>query len=127
MTVETTQERGGVGGGDLQSASWLGSRYGVEPRRIEAMRRGGEIVGVRGGRGEYLFPAWQFGDGLEPLPLMKRVIAAARARGIAEARLYELLTMRVGLSGGDDERRLADLVREGREEQVLAAVANARP
>jgi hypothetical protein len=91
------------------------------------MRRSGEIVGVRGGRGEYLFPAWQFGDGLEPLPLMRRVIAAARARGISEARLYELLTMRVGLSGGDDERRLADLVREGREEQVLAAVASARP
>ena len=126
MTNETTQERGAVGGGELLSASWLGTRYGVEPRRIEAMRRGGEIVGVRGGRGEYLFPTWQFDDRLEPLPMMPRVIAAARARGIPEHRLYEVLTMRVGLSGGDD-RRLADLVREGREEQVLAAISSASP
>ena len=102
------------------SGSWLSSRLGVGTQRLDAMRRGGELLGVRrpGGQ-DYLFPAWQFGADGEPRAILPRLIAAARERGLSDDRLYEVLTQREGLSGTTS---LSNALREGREDDVLAAV-----
>jgi hypothetical protein len=102
------------------SGSWLSSRLGVGTHRLDAMRRAGELLGVRrpGGQ-EYLYPAWQFAPDGRPRPVVPRLIAAARERGISDDRLYAILTSRAGLSGSTC---LADALREGREDDVLSAV-----
>lgn len=84
------------------------------------MRRGGELLGVRrpGGQ-DYLYPAWQFGNDGKPRDVLPRLISAARANGMGDDRLYEVLTSRAGLSG---TTCLADALREGREDYVLSAV-----
>jgi hypothetical protein len=93
---------------------------GVDPARIDAMRRGGELIAVREpGDTAWRYPSWQFEEG-KPRPGVARVVAVARERGLDEARLYELLTTPLGLRG--DGRRLADLLVEGREDEVVAAV-----
>ncbi|MDP8911755.1 MAG: hypothetical protein M3M94_06800 [Actinomycetota bacterium] len=68
---------------------------------------------------DHLYPGWQFGADGKPLAVIPRVLAAARAAGIDDVRLYELMNRRVGLS---DRRRLVDMLREGREEHVLDAI-----
>ncbi len=102
------------------SGSWLSSRLGVGTHRLDAMRRAGELLGVRrpGGQ-DYLYPAWQFGPDGTPRAVVPRLLATARGRGISDDRLYEILTSRAGLSG---TTRLADALREGREDYVLSAV-----
>jgi len=105
------------------SGSWLSSRLGVGTQRLDAMRRGGELLGVRrpGGQ-DYLYPAWQFAPDGRPLPLVSRLIAAGRAAGMSDDRLYEVLASRSGISGTE---RLADAVREGRDDYVLGVVRSA--
>lgn len=105
------------------SGSWLSSRLGIGTHRLEAMRRGGELLGVRrpGGQ-DYLYPAWQFGSDGKPRTVLPRLIASARANGMSDDRLYEVLTSRAGLSG---TTRLADALREGREDYVLSVVRSA--
>ena len=106
------------------SASWLAERFAVDPARIEAMRRDGELIAVREpGSTAWLYPAWQL-DGREPKRVVARIVAAARESGLDEARLYEVLTGPLGLRG---ERRLVDLIVEGRDDEVVAAVRSARP
>ena len=102
------------------SGSWLSSRLGVGTHRLDAMRRGGELLGVRrpGGQ-DYLYPAWQFGPDGKPRAVLPRLLAASRERGQSDERLYEVLTNRAGLSG---DSCLADALREGREDDVLSAV-----
>lgn len=105
--------------------AWFASRLGIEPLRLEAMRRAGEVVGVRvPGTTEYLYPAWQLGRDAKPLPSLGRLVAAARAAGIDEQRLDVLLNSRLGIGG---RRRLSDELRAGREEHVLASIRSARP
>ena len=113
---------------DCLSASWLSARLGLDVARIEAMRRGGELLAVRpDGAAEWLYPSWQFTGGAVR-PVVTRLVAAARSAGLDERRLYELLTMRAGLGRrGESERRLADLVAAGEDEQVVAAVRAASP
>jgi hypothetical protein len=53
------------------------------------------------------------------------VIAAARAAGLDDAALYELLTAQLGLRAGD-RHTLVDLLLEGREDEVVAAVRAGR-
>ena len=102
------------------STSWLAARLGVDPLLLEAQRRDGELVAYRPpGRQEYLFPAWQFGADWRPLPIVARLVAAARESGVTDERLLELMHARVGLGGSE---RLVDLVRTGDEERVLATV-----
>jgi hypothetical protein len=48
-------------------------------------------------------------------------MSTARERGFDETRLYELMNMRAGVGGV----RLVDLLLEGRDEQVLAAIRSA--
>jgi hypothetical protein len=110
---------------DCLSGSWLSERLGVDASRIDRMRRGGELIGVRPeGSSAWLYPAWQFDNG-KPHPAVPRIITAATEAGLDEARLYEVLTLRMGL--GADTKRLADLLREGGGEQVVTAVRASHP
>ena len=101
-------------------ATWLAARMAVNPARIDVMRRAGDLIAVREpGSIEWKYPAWQFESG-KPRPAVARVVAAARESGVDEARLYDVLTTPLGLRGGG--RRLVDLLIEGREDEVVAAV-----
>lgn len=105
------------------SASWLAERLAVDPARIDAMRRAGELIAVREeGSTEWLYPTWQLA-GRGPLHVIPRIAAAARETGLDESELYRLLTAPLGLRG---ETRLVDLILEGRDDDVVAAVRSAR-
>ena len=107
------------------SASWLGSRLGIGPTRVEMLRRAGELYGMRArGSQEYRYPSWQFESDFTVRPIVQRMIAVARENGLSERRLEEVLDMRVGIGTG---RRVVDLVREGNEPAVLRTVRAARP
>jgi hypothetical protein len=113
--------------GDCLSASWLSARLAVDVARIDAMRRAGELIAVRPeGSTVWLYPAWQFA-GDAPRPAVRRILAAAREAGLDERRLYDVLTLPLGLGArADGARRLADLVVAGQDDQVVAAVRSAR-
>ena len=105
------------------SGSWLSTRLGVGTRRLDAMRRAGELLGVRRPGGwDFLYPAWQFAPDGSPLPVIPRLVAAGREAGMTDERLYEVLAARTGISG---EARVADALREGKDEYVLGVVRGA--
>jgi hypothetical protein len=105
---------------DSLSGTWLASRLGIEPHRLDAQRRAGEVLAARRpGEMEWRYPAWQFKRGFELIPGIDRVVAAARAAGVDDERLSELLGQRAGLVQGGT---LADQLREGRVDHVVAAV-----
>ena len=102
------------------STSWLATKLGIGTSRVELMRRSGELFAVRKpGTQEFVFPAWQFDENGRPKPFVRRLVQAAREAGLSDARLLELIEMRSGLTGGGS---LADALRQGRDEQVLAAI-----
>jgi len=104
---------------DCLTGSWLAERMAVDPLRIEAMRRDGELIAVREPEErDWRYPAWQFED-WKPRRGVVRIVAAARDAGLDPARLYELMTGRLGLLG---DRRLADLLGEGRDDEVVEAI-----
>jgi hypothetical protein len=106
---------------DSLPATWLAARIAVDPAKIDARRRAGELIAVRApGSTEWFYPAWQF-DAWKPRRGIARIVAAARQAGLDEARLYDLLTAPLGLVGGD-RKRLVDLLLEGREDEVVEAV-----
>ncbi len=110
---------------DCLSGAWLSARLGIDAARIDRMRRGGELIALRPeGSTAWLYPAWQFHGGA-PRPAVPRIVAAAREAGLDEARLYEVMTMRTGL--GADRRRLVDVLADGADDQVVAAVRGSRP
>ena len=101
------------------STSWLASRLGVQPARLHAQRRAGELLAVRpAGDAEYVFPSWQFGPDCRPLPVVRRLLEAAADAGIDADRLCELMHARVGLLDG---RRLFELVGDAEDEEILRA------
>ena len=105
---------------DSLPATWLAERLAVDPARIDAMRRAGELMAVREpGSTEWRYPAWQF-DGNAPRPGIERVVATARAHRLDETRLYDLLTTPLGLRDGG--ARLVDLLVSGRDDEVVAAI-----
>jgi hypothetical protein len=107
------------------AATWLGERLAVDPARIEAMRRAGELIAVRRpGTTEWLYPAWQL-ERWTPRSGVARVVRAARDAGIPDERLYEIMTAPLGLTRGRGGRRLADLLVEGRIDDVVVAVRSA--
>ncbi|MEP6893660.1 MAG: hypothetical protein ABI927_07745 [Gaiellaceae bacterium] len=108
---------------DCLSASWLSARLGIDTARIDRRRRAGELIAVRPpGAAEWLYPAWQLSNGVAR-PVISRIVAAARDGGLSEQRLYDLLTMRAGLGRrGGSVARLADLIADGEDDQVVAAV-----
>jgi hypothetical protein len=105
------------------SGSWLSTRLGVGTQRLDAMRRAGELLGVRrpGGQ-DYLYPAWQFTPDGTPRPVVARLVHTARASGLSDERLYEVLAARTGISGTE---RVADAIREGRDDYALSVVRSA--
>jgi hypothetical protein len=106
------------------SGPWLAARLGVDTGRLDAMRRDGELIGVRlTGDQTWYYPAWQFKGG-QPRPLVPAISREARAAGLDPVRLYEVMTMRLGLGG---ERRLADLLLAGEDEAVLAGIRSSAP
>ena len=102
------------------SGSWLSTRLGVGTHRLDAMRRAGELLGVRrpGGH-DFLYPAWQFAPDGKPRPVIQDSSTPARGAGMSDERLYEVLAARSGISG---DARLADALREGQDEYVLSVV-----
>jgi hypothetical protein len=107
---------------DCLSGSWLAARISIEPVMLDVMRRAGELIAVRKpGSTEWLYPAWQF-DGRTPRRVIPRISNVAREAGMSETRLYEVLSAPMGLGG---RRRLADLIAEGRDEEVVEAVRSA--
>jgi len=110
---------------DSIAATWLAARLAVEPAKIDVMRRNGELIAVREpGSIEWRYPAWQFESG-KPRHGIARVVATARDAGIDEAGLYDILTASLGLRERG-RQRLVDLLLEGREDEVVAAVKAAR-
>jgi hypothetical protein len=108
---------------DGMSTSWLATRLGTQSARVEAMRRSGDLLGVRipGGHG-HVFPAWQFGRDGKPLASVQRLIRTARAGGVGDEGLYRILDLRIGLTG---RRRVVDELRDGNEAPALRALASA--
>lgn len=102
------------------SGSWLSTRLGIGTQRLDAMRRAGELLGVRrpGGH-DFLYPGWQFAPDGQPRPVIRQLVQTARGAGLSDERLYEILAARTGISG---DARLADALREGRDEYVLSVV-----
>ena len=110
---------------DSLPATWLAERRAVDPVAIDLMRRSGEVIAVREpGSTEWRYPAWQFDSG-RPRPGVARVVAAAREAGLDEAQLYDLLTAPLGMRESG-RKRLVDMLIEGRESEVVAAVRAAR-
>jgi len=106
------------------TGTWLAARLGVDTARLDLMRRDGELIGVRlPGDQTWFYPAWQFTNG-RPRLLVSAITRAARETGLDELRLYEVMTMRLGLGG---DRRLADLLVEGEDEAVLAGIRSSTP
>ena len=106
------------------SGSWLAQRFGVDPLRIDRMRREGELYAFRNGTGEWKYPSWQFEADGKTKPAVRRLLAAAHAQRIDALELDELLDKRVGLVGGTTIREL--LVNGGEDRAVaelLSAVA----
>jgi hypothetical protein len=102
------------------SGSWLSTRLGVGTQRLDAMRRAGELLGVpRPGGHDFLYPGWQFAPDGKPRPVIQQLVKEARDAGMTDERLYEVLAARTGISG---DARLADAVREGRDDDVLSVV-----
>ncbi len=104
------------------SAAWLGARTGLDPGRLETLRRRGDLLGVRVGD-HYEFPSWQFGTDGQPLPALARVLSTARSVGVSDERLVQLLSARQGLAGG---RCLGDALRDGNVEHVVSVVLSNR-
>ncbi len=99
--------------------SWIAWRPERAPDSLADLRRSGEVLAIRPGSEDLLYPSWQFDDAGRPLPVVARLVSAARERGIDERRLYEVLTMQTGLTA---RRRTFELMRNGGEAHALAVV-----
>jgi hypothetical protein len=105
------------------SETWLAARLGIEPRRLSAARRSGDVLAVRSPDArEWLYPTWQFDGSGGVRGGVARVLASAKERGFDGAALCRFLGRRVGLVDG---RRYLDLLLEGRTDDVVSALARA--
>jgi hypothetical protein len=102
------------------TTDWLAARLGEQPARVDARRRAGLLVGVRREDGQHVFPGWQFGRDGAPHAGLASLVAAARAKGIDDARLHELVSRRSGIVGGT---RAADACRDGDLRPAFRAIA----
>jgi hypothetical protein len=99
------------------SASWLGTRWGVDPVAVDVRRRAGEVVAAREqGSEEWHYPVWQFDEAGNVRPEVAHVLAAAREAGVKPAELAALFNRRLGLSG---RRTMLDALLEGDERPLL--------
>jgi hypothetical protein len=87
------------------TGSWLAFRLGVDPARIESMRRAGELYAERDeAAGEWRYPSWQFDSAGKPKPEVTEVLETARADRTSPRAALE---RKVGLIGG---RTVKDLL-----------------
>ena len=101
------------------TASWIGSRWGIDPVLLDVRRRAGEVVAMREpGSAEWRYPGWQFDDEGNVRPEVAHVLAAAREAGVRPERVAEILNRRAGLAGG---RTLLDVLLEGNDRAVVDA------
>ena len=63
--------------------------------------------------------SWQFAPDGQPRPVIHRLVQTARGAGMSDERLYQVLVGRTGISG---DARLADALRDGRDDYVLSVV-----
>jgi hypothetical protein len=107
---------------DSFTTSWLAARLGADPTWIDARRRAGELIAVptEGGR-DHVYPAWQFDLDGNPFPTVARILAAAREAGLDAVSLDAFLNRRAGTGGP----RMWELLRDGREDFVLASLRSA--
>jgi hypothetical protein len=68
---------------------------------------------------DFLYPGWQFAPDGKPRPVIQELVKTARGAGMSDERLYEVLAGRSGISG---DARLADALREGRDDYVLSVI-----
>jgi hypothetical protein len=105
---------------DALSASWLSTKLGVDTVRLNAMRRAGELLGVRrAGSNDWFFPAWQFDAEGRLTDDVRLVLDTARGLGLSGEELNRLLDRRSGMTGGDS---LLDDLLEGRVDHVVATL-----
>jgi hypothetical protein len=103
------------------TGAWLSSRLGIEPRKLDLRRRGGELLAVPADAdaSDWVYPAWQFDRAFRPIPAVGRVLGAGREAGLSPQELDAVLQRRDGLTG---KHRLVDSLFEGHEEHVLAVI-----
>ena len=105
------------------TGSWLAARFGVDPLRIEGMRRAGELHAVRAsGSSEWRYPSWQFEADGQTKPAVRRLLAAAHQERIDALELDELLERKIGLVAGHSVR---EALLNGGEARALAEVRGA--
>jgi hypothetical protein len=98
------------------TGSWLAFRLGIDPVRIDRMRKAGELYAVPSDSGEWEYPSWQFDATGKTKPAVAEFLASARKERIAPSELTDLLERKVGLVGG---MRVRDLLRNGGEQHGL--------
>jgi hypothetical protein len=102
------------------SAPWLSTRLGVDTVRLNAMRRAGELIGVRrAGSHDWFFPAWQFDADGNLTDGVRRILETARERRLSGEQLNQLLDRRSGMTGGGS---LLDDLLGGRVDHVVATL-----
>lgn len=105
-----------AGGGTLSSAE-VARLLGVSRQTVNNRRIRGRLIGVPSGRGDYEYPAWQFGDGAV-LPGLERVLLALRDHH-PWTQISYMLNPDSRL--GDDVP--LDVLRRGRVDDVVAAAS----
>lgn len=101
------------------TTTWVAERFGLDPVRVNALRRAGELYAVRPpGADEWIYPAWQFEAG-DVRPSVARFLAAAREQGLTGARLARMLQRRVGMVGG---KTVLDLLLSDDPDSAIAAI-----
>jgi hypothetical protein len=107
---------------DSFTTSWLAARLGADPAQIDARRRDGELLGVptQGGL-DHVYPGWQFDADGQPLPIVSRLLSAAKDAGVGPAELAAFMDRRAGVGGP----RMWELLRAGRDDYVIAALRSA--
>ena len=103
---------------DCLPGTWLSARLAVDPFLIDAMRRDGTFAVRAPGSTEWLYPGWQF-DGRSPRPVIARIVGARPREGSRRGSAGAILSAPLGLGG---ERRVYELLLEGREDEVVDLV-----
>jgi hypothetical protein len=105
------------------NATWLAARQGIDPVRIERLRRAGELLAIRDqARSEWRYPLWQFDADGAVRPAVARLLQVAKEKRITADRLEQLLDRRVGLVGGTTVR---ELLADGGSDQALDEISAA--
>jgi hypothetical protein len=100
--------------------SWLVSRLGADPAELDRLRRSNELfASAPNGTGEWHYSAWQFGPGGRVPEPVRRAVRTAKASGLSEAQLLEVLRRRVGLMGSG---RMLDLLFDSDGSRVISAI-----